>query len=111
LPDDRAWPGQQTEQPAEQGVGQRTARPGGQRAGQWGVPPGGAVAEGWAGAVARDPSGGRRPVRGAIPLSTTQATAVDPWPALPDDGPLWALPTAAWDTAQLARLEREQAGD
>ncbi|MGC4835588.1 hypothetical protein ACLQ3D_13920 [Micromonospora vinacea] len=39
------------------------------------------------------------------------ATALDPWPALPDDTALWSVAGAAVDTAQLTRLDREQAGD
>ncbi|MBM0235482.1 hypothetical protein JNW91_29120 [Micromonospora sp. STR1_7] len=39
------------------------------------------------------------------------ATTIGPWPELPDDGPLWTVPGAALDAAQLDRLEREQVGD
>ncbi|WP_410817690.1 hypothetical protein [Micromonospora sp. 050-3] len=39
------------------------------------------------------------------------ARNVDPWPALPDDTALWSVAGAAVDTAQLTRLDREQAGD
>ncbi|MGC4866529.1 hypothetical protein ACLQ3B_13975 [Micromonospora sp. DT53] len=39
------------------------------------------------------------------------ATAVDPWPALPDDSALWSVAGAALDTAELTRLDREQVGD
>ncbi|MEU7847816.1 hypothetical protein AB0B74_17675 [Micromonospora parva] len=35
----------------------------------------------------------------------------DPWPALPDDSALWSVAGPALDTAQLTRLDREQAGD
>ncbi|MFE9955323.1 hypothetical protein [Micromonospora sp. NPDC005299] len=35
----------------------------------------------------------------------------DPWPALPDDGELWAPAVTARDADRLARLDREQAGD
>ncbi|MEU5937343.1 hypothetical protein [Micromonospora sp. NPDC047187] len=37
--------------------------------------------------------------------------SVDPWPALPDDTTLWSVAGTAVDTAQLTRLDREQAGD
>ncbi|MEU1362284.1 hypothetical protein ABZ356_20875 [Micromonospora zamorensis] len=39
------------------------------------------------------------------------ARTTDPWPALPDDAALWSVPGDALDTAQLGRLDREQAGD
>ncbi|WP_430502256.1 hypothetical protein ACQRWP_11725 [Micromonospora trifolii] len=39
------------------------------------------------------------------------ARSADPWPALPDDTALWSVAGAAVDTAQLTRLDREQAGD
>ncbi|WP_280101416.1 hypothetical protein [Micromonospora arborensis] len=38
------------------------------------------------------------------------ATALDPWPALPDDTTLWSVAGAAVNDAQLSRLDREQAG-
>lgn len=44
------------------------------------------------------------------PLPSAAARSVDPWPALPDDTALWSVAGAAVDTAQLTRLDREQAG-
>ncbi|MET8255414.1 hypothetical protein [Micromonospora sp. NPDC005197] len=38
------------------------------------------------------------------------STAVDPWPELPDDTPLWTVPGAALDAGHVDRLDREQAG-
>lgn len=38
------------------------------------------------------------------------STAVDPWPELPDDTPLWTAPGAALDAGHVDRLDREQAG-
>jgi hypothetical protein len=43
--------------------------------------------------------------------SSAVARSVDPWPALPDDTTLWSVAGTAVDTAQLTRLDREQAGD
>ncbi|MET7946964.1 hypothetical protein [Micromonospora sp. NPDC005324] len=45
------------------------------------------------------------------PPPSAAARSVDPWPALPDDTALWSVAGAAVDTAQLTRLDREQAGD
>ncbi|RAO39299.1 hypothetical protein PSN13_00323 [Micromonospora saelicesensis] len=45
------------------------------------------------------------------PPPSAAARSVDPWPALPDDTALWSVAGAALDTAQLTRLDREQAGD
>lgn len=33
-----------------------------------------------------------------------------PWPDLPDDTPLWTMPTPGYSAEHLARLDREQAG-
>ncbi|MGC4854666.1 hypothetical protein ACLQ24_15035 [Micromonospora sp. DT4] len=54
-------------------------------------------------------SSGRWPVSAAFP-SAAVAPGVDPWPALPDDGPLWTVPGAALDAGHERRLDREQAG-
>ncbi|MFC7710561.1 hypothetical protein [Micromonospora lupini] len=43
--------------------------------------------------------------------STAEAAVVDPWPELPDDGPLWTVPGAGLDAPHVDRLDREQAGD
>ncbi|CCH18981.1 hypothetical protein MILUP08_43897 [Micromonospora lupini str. Lupac 08] len=40
-----------------------------------------------------------------------EAAVVDPWPELPDDGPLWTVPGAGLDAPHVDRLDREQAGD
>ncbi|MER7590931.1 hypothetical protein ABTW72_25675 [Micromonospora sp. NPDC127501] len=45
------------------------------------------------------------------PPPSAAVRSVDPWPALPDDTALWSVAGAAVDTAQLIRLDREQAGD
>ncbi|MET8233158.1 hypothetical protein ABZS77_21070 [Micromonospora sp. NPDC005298] len=55
-----------------------------------------------------EPRSGQWPVG---PEFTPGASAVDPWPALPDDEPLWTVAASAPDAARLARLDREQAGD
>ncbi|MFI6236246.1 hypothetical protein ACIBD9_22045 [Micromonospora sp. NPDC050784] len=54
--------------------------------------------------------GGRVPGLDGPPLEVA-VRVVDPWPALPDDTALWSVAGAALDTAQLTRLDREQAGD
>ncbi len=53
--------------------------------------------------------GGRWPVDAAFP-SAPGRPGVDPWPALPDDGPLWTVPGTALDADHERRLDREQAG-
>ncbi|MFJ2085971.1 hypothetical protein ACIOBK_25825 [Micromonospora chokoriensis] len=96
LPDDRARSGQQ--------VGERVGRPTGHRNGQ-------AVRTAdvaWIGSAHHDPGGGRLPERRVI---QADATAFGPWPALPDDRAVWAVPGDVLDTAHLGRLDREQAGD
>ncbi|KAB1917930.1 hypothetical protein F8280_28880 [Micromonospora noduli] len=55
------------------------------------------------------PGGGR--ATGIDGPPNAAARSVDPWPALPDDTTLWSVAGAAVDTAQLTRLDREQAGD
>ncbi|WP_433533737.1 hypothetical protein ACQPZK_16145 [Micromonospora sp. CA-249363] len=54
-------------------------------------------------------SAGRRPVSVPIPAAAV-GPGLDPWPALPDDGPLWTVPGAALDAGHERRLDREQAG-
>lgn len=54
----------------------------------------------------REPSAGQWSVGTMFPAST----AVDPWPELPDDTPLWTVPGAALDAGHVDRLDREQAG-
>jgi hypothetical protein len=48
------------------------------------------------------------------PPAPTQAVAArtepDPWPALPDDSPLWTVRSAVHDTDRLRRLDEEQVG-
>ncbi|MEU7972620.1 hypothetical protein AB0B48_11310 [Micromonospora sp. NPDC049089] len=56
-------------------------------------------------------AGGGRPTGIDEPPPRPAARSVDPWPALPDDSALWSVAGAALDTAQLTRLDREQAGD
>ncbi|RZT78715.1 hypothetical protein EV382_1907 [Micromonospora violae] len=72
------------------------------------VPPGpsGALPDGGARTLGRHRATG---VDGPPP--TVAAGGVDPWPALPDDSALWSVTSAALDTDQLTRLDREQAGD
>lgn len=68
--------------------------------------------DGWAGSgTGPDEVGshGRWPASAALP-STAVGPDVDPWPALPDDGPLWTVPGAALDAGHERRLDREQAG-
>ncbi|MET8094787.1 hypothetical protein [Micromonospora sp. NPDC005220] len=62
----------------------------------------------WIGSAYRDPGGGRGP---ASAVFQADAAEIDRWPALPDDSALWSVAGAALDTAQLTRLDREQAGD
>ncbi|MEV4211389.1 hypothetical protein [Micromonospora sp. NPDC049662] len=52
---------------------------------------------------------GHWPVSTPFP-SVAVGPGVDPWPALPDDGPLWTVPGAALDAGHERRLDREQAG-
>lgn len=59
-------------------------------------------------ATGPEPRGGTWPVG---PEFAPGASAVDPWPALPDDEPLWTTSAPPSDAARLARLDREQAGD
>ncbi|MFI5924606.1 hypothetical protein ACIA3K_01370 [Micromonospora sp. NPDC051543] len=54
-------------------------------------------------------SAGRWPVSAPF-ASAAFGPGVDPWPALPDDGPLWTVPGAALDAGHERRLDREQAG-
>ncbi|MEW2147533.1 hypothetical protein AB0869_32440 [Micromonospora vinacea] len=56
-------------------------------------------------------AGGQRAPSLDGPPPSAAARNVDPWPALPDDTALWSVVGAAVDTAQLTRLDREQAGD
>ncbi|MET8200159.1 hypothetical protein [Micromonospora taraxaci] len=98
LPDERAWPDHRHPD-------QHVARQGGWRGsdnGTVGAPVGGAP---------RDPVGGRWPVSIEFPSTEIGSPAADPWPALPDDGAVWAVPGDVLDTAHLGRLDREQAGD
>ncbi|WP_328654060.1 hypothetical protein OG598_09485 [Micromonospora sp. NBC_00330] len=66
-------------------------------------------------AALRDPgagaTGGNRATGIDGPPPDAVARSVDPWPALPDDTALWSVAGTAVDTAQLTRLDREQAGD
>ncbi|MEU5964889.1 hypothetical protein ABZ777_27080 [Micromonospora parva] len=57
-----------------------------------------------------DRVGGGRATRFAPP-PVGSARGDDPWPPLPDDSALWSVAGPALDTAQLTRLDREQAGD
>ncbi|GAA2191460.1 hypothetical protein GCM10009848_44140 [Micromonospora lupini] len=62
----------------------------------------------------RDPratGAGRSSADTALRASTAEAAVVDPWPELPDDGPLWTVPGAGLDAPHVDRLDREQAGD
>ncbi|MEU8392051.1 hypothetical protein [Micromonospora sp. NPDC048842] len=72
------------------------------------APPGHPAAVGIPGT---ETSGGGRVTGIDGPLPGAAARSVDPWPALPDDTALWSVAGAAVDTAQLTRLDREQAGD
>ncbi|MEU5781188.1 hypothetical protein [Micromonospora lupini] len=61
----------------------------------------------------RDPratSAGQLSAGTAFRASAAEAVAVDPWPELPDDGPLWTVPGAGLDASHVDRLDREQAG-
>ncbi|MGW4680699.1 hypothetical protein ACWEOS_19735 [Micromonospora taraxaci] len=98
LPDERA-------RPDHRRPDQHVARPGGWRgsdSGTVGAPVGGAP---------RDPVGGRWPVSIEFPSTEIGSPAADPWPVLPDDGAVWAVPGDVLDAAHLGRLDREQAGD
>ncbi|MBG6104876.1 hypothetical protein IW249_005290 [Micromonospora vinacea] len=96
LPDDRARSGQRVGERCGPGARDRN----GSAARAAGVT--------WTGWAHRDPGVGRGPESAAFQADTT---ALDPWPALPDDTALWSVAGAAVDTAQLTRLDREQAGD
>ncbi|WP_433260264.1 hypothetical protein ACQPWR_16875 [Micromonospora vinacea] len=72
------------------------------------APPGRTAALGDTGTGAVN--GGRSPDLDGPPLDVV-VTSLDRWPALPDDTALWSVAGAAVDTAQLTRLDREQAGD
>lgn len=96
LPDDRARSGQR--------VGERWGPGAGDRNGSAAR----AAGVAWTGSAYRDPGVGRGPESAVF---QADATALDPWPALPDDTALWSVAGAAVDTAQLTRLDREQAGD
>ncbi|MEU8179455.1 hypothetical protein AB0B85_27490 [Micromonospora sp. NPDC049044] len=65
----------------------------------------------WTGGGWHDPSDGGRST-GTEPRAATPvgSPVPDRWPALPDDATLWTVPADALDTAQLGRLDREQAG-
>ena len=52
----------------------------------------------------------RSAVRQAAPAMEPPENPEDPWPTLPDDGPLWTVPMTGYAADRLARLEREQAG-
>ncbi|WP_433307982.1 hypothetical protein ACQP0U_16515 [Micromonospora sp. CA-269861] len=56
-------------------------------------------------------AGGDRAAGIDAPPPALATRSVDRWPALPDDTALWSVAGAALDTAQLTRLDREQAGD
>ncbi|MFF0251657.1 hypothetical protein ACFYPW_04115 [Micromonospora zamorensis] len=84
---------------------QRAGHPGGWRDGDVGT------VGAWIGGSTRDPGGGGWPVSTAFRSPEPTARTTDPWPALPDDAALWSVPGDALDTAQLGRLDREQAGD
>ncbi|MFY1615566.1 hypothetical protein [Micromonospora sp. WMMD736] len=75
----------------------------GREIGQWDGPPG------YGTGVAEVDGGGRWPAS-AVFGSTAVGPDVDPWPALPDDGPLWTVSGAALDAGHERRLDREQAG-
>ncbi|MBQ1020545.1 hypothetical protein KBX71_22085 [Micromonospora sp. D93] len=96
LPDDRSRSGQRVGERGGQGTGNRN----GQAARAGGVA--------GIGSEQRDPGVGRGPESMVFRADTT---ALDPWPALPDDTALWSVAAAALDTAELNRLDREQAGD
>ncbi|WP_327035890.1 hypothetical protein [Micromonospora ureilytica] len=96
LPDDRSRSGQRVGERGGQGTGNRN----GQATRAAGVA--------WIGSAQRDPGVGRGPESMVFRPDTT---ALDPWPALPDDSALWSVAAAALDTAELNRLDREQAGD
>ncbi|MEU8300776.1 hypothetical protein AB0C04_26265 [Micromonospora sp. NPDC048909] len=57
-----------------------------------------------------DPAGAGEVGRTAAGVGRRGAPPGGPWPALPDDRPLWTTPGDAPDAAHLRRLEREQAG-
>jgi hypothetical protein len=68
----------------------------------------------WPSLPAHTSLGAHSPVRppvgsAAQPLNPAE-TPPDPWPALPDDGPLWTVPMTGYAADRLARLEQEQAG-
>ncbi|MDG9673734.1 hypothetical protein [Micromonospora sp. DH14] len=66
------------------------------------------------GSAYREPGGGRGPASTTFQADAVfqaDAAEIDPWPALPDDSALWSVAGPALDTAQLTRLDREQAGD
>ncbi|MGW3785570.1 hypothetical protein ACWD5Z_13340 [Micromonospora chokoriensis] len=98
LPDERA-------RPDHRRPDQHVARPGGWRGSDIGTV-GASV-----GGAPRDPVDGRWPVSIEVPSTEIGSAAGDPWPALPDDGAVWAVPGDVLDTAHLGRLDREQAGD
>ncbi|MGC4746165.1 hypothetical protein ACLQ28_10940 [Micromonospora sp. DT201] len=95
LPDEPARPRQQQWRSAGQRVDEMDAVGGGAWAGAWG--PG--------------PAAGRRSASTGPWSSAIEARVTDPWPALPDDATLWTVPGDALNDAELARLDREQAGD
>ncbi|MGC4769844.1 hypothetical protein ACLQ25_12830 [Micromonospora sp. DT44] len=80
----------------------RRGRRGGE-VGRWDARPG------YGTGTAEVDSAGHWPVSAPFP-SAAVAPGVDPWPALPDDGPLWTVPGAALDAGHERRLDREQAG-
>ncbi|MDG4781668.1 hypothetical protein O7614_18610 [Micromonospora sp. WMMD961] len=85
-------------------MGERVGRHTGHRDG----PAATTVGVAWVGSAHHDPGGGRGPE--GTPTQV-DATAFDPWPALPDDNALWTVPGDVLDAAHLVRLDREQAGD
>jgi hypothetical protein len=68
----------------------------------------------WPSLPAHVSEGAHGPARAAVqPMDQPPAgpkPQIDPWPALPDDAPLWTIPTTGYAADRLARLEREQAG-
>ncbi|MGK5677391.1 hypothetical protein ACSNOB_31785, partial [Micromonospora sp. URMC 106] len=69
--------------------------------------PGGA-GPGTADGVGPAPAGGAGPDGGAG--SGGASGQGGPWPALPDDRPLWTVSAADVDDERVRRLDREQAG-
>ncbi|MER7893986.1 hypothetical protein ABTX15_29650 [Micromonospora sp. NPDC094482] len=57
-----------------------------------------------------DPGGAGEAGQTAAGAGRRGAAPGGPWPALPDDRPLWTTPGDVPDAAHLRWLEREQAG-